>query len=211
LSQALQAEIEKKAEEETSRILETAGQEAQKIIGEASAAAERRRGERAKALERELDAQEKAALAVARMDMRGKLLRVESEWAKRIYEETERRLGQVAESGGREYQELLGRFILEGIRAMKGSKFIVEANARDKEIVSKLLADVADKAGKNRDERVVIRTGGSPLRTSGGVIVSAEDGVQSFNNTLEARLSSASGKLEGKIRTLLFGGREANE
>ncbi|MGA8904934.1 MAG: V-type ATP synthase subunit E family protein [Candidatus Bathyarchaeia archaeon] len=209
--QALQTEIERKAEEEVSRILETARQEAQRIVAEANTKAASLREERARVLQRELDAREKAELAVTRMDVRGKLLRVQSEWANRVFEEAEKRIGEMAEKGGREYQELLSNLILAGISAMNGNKFIVETNARDKEVVSNLLGTLAEKAGKNKGERVILQMGTLQTRTLGGVIVSTEDRVQSFNNILEARLSAASRKLEGTIRRILSGGDKAGE
>lgn len=209
--QALQTEIERKAEEEVSRILETARQEAQRIVAEANTKAASLREERARVLQRELDAREKAELAVARMDVRGKLLRVQSEWANRVFEETEKRIGEMAKKGGREYQELLSNLILAGISAMNGNNFIVETNARDKEVVSNLLGTLAEKAGKNKGERVILQMGTLQTRTLGGVIVSTEDRVQSFNNILEARLSAASRKLEGTIRRILSGGDKAGE
>jgi len=209
--QALQTEIDRKAEEEVSRILETARQEAQRIVADANTKAASLREERVRLLERELDAREKAELAVARMDVKGKLLRAQSEWADRVFEETEKRIGEMAEKGGREYQELLSNLILAGISAMNGNKFIVETNARDKELVSNLLGTLAEKAGKNKGERVILQMGTLQTRSLGGVIVSTEDRVQSFNNILEARLSAASRKLEGTIRRILSGGGKAGE
>jgi vacuolar-type H+-ATPase subunit E/Vma4 len=209
--QALQNEIDGKADEEVSRILETARREAQKIVAEGNQKAAGLREERARVLERELDAREKAELAVARMDVKGKLLRVQSEWANRVFEEAEKRIGDVAEKSGREYQELLSNLILAGISAMNGNQFIVEIKPRDKEVVSSILGTLAEKAGKNKGERVTLQIRTLQAKTLGGVIVSTQDGVQSFNNTLEARLSAASQKLEGTIRKLLFGGDKAVE
>lgn len=209
--QELQTEIERKAEEEASRILETAKQEAQKIVAEASAKAASLREERTKALERKLDARERAELAIARMDRKGELLRVKSGWVKRVFEEVERRLAEVAENSGREYRELLSDLILEGITGMNGNKFIVETNARDKEAISVALGTIAERAGKIKNGKVVLQIGALQTRTLGGVVVSTEDRVQYFNNTLEARLSAASRNLEGAIYRMLFGAGETNE
>ena len=203
--QELQTEIEKKAQDEASRILETARQEAQKIVAESDARAARLREERTKALERTLDAQERSELAIARMDRKGELLRVKSDSAIRVYEEVERRLQKIAEKDAAEYQELLRSYILEGIDLMNGSKFIVETNSRDKEAISKILGTIAEKAGKIKNTKVTLEAGTLQTRTLGGVVVSTEDRVQYFNSTLEARLSTASRKLESTIRKTLFG------
>jgi vacuolar-type H+-ATPase subunit E/Vma4 len=203
--QQLQAEIDKKAEEEASRILDAAKQEAQKIIAEGNARAASIRDERARTLEREVDARERAELAVARMERKGQLLRVKSEWAKRVFEEVEKRIAKMAENGGREYDNLLTDLTLEGITALDGTKFVVETNARDKEAISRVLRTVVERAGRIKNDKVALQTGILQTKTLGGVVVSTEDRVQYFNNTLEARLSAASQTLEGVILKILFG------
>jgi vacuolar-type H+-ATPase subunit E/Vma4 len=209
--QELQAEIERKADDEASGILKTAKQEAQKTVAEASAKAEGLREERTKALKKELDARERAELAVARMDRKGELLRVKSRWANRVFEEVERRIAEMAKNSGRKYHEHLGDLILEGIAQMNGNKFIVETNSRDKEAVSKVLSTIAERAGKIKNSKVVLQPGILQTRTVGGVVVSTEDRVQYFNNTLEARLSAASRNLEGTVYRMLFEAGETSE
>ena len=209
--QALQSEIDRKAQEEASSILETARAEAEKIVAEANTQAANLRDERTKALRREIDAQEKAELAVARMDRNGELLRVKSGWTTRVFEEVEKRITKMAGSGGREYNELLANFTLEGISKMNGSKFIIETSLRDKEAISHLLETITERASKVKNEKVTLHLETLPTRTLGGAVVSTEDRVQYFNNTLEARLAAASQKLEGTIREILFGSGDANE
>jgi len=203
--QELQSEIERKAEEEASKILEAAKQEAERIVGEATAKAASLREERTKALKKELDAREKAELAISRMDRKGDLLRAKSGWAERVFEAAEKRIGKIAETGGPEYHELLSTLILEGITELNGSKFLVETTSRDKEAISKALGTITERASKIKKSKVVLQVWVLQTRTLGGVVVSTEDRVQYFNNTLEARLLAASRKLEGEIRTMLFG------
>ena len=209
--QALQSEIERRAQEEASSILETARAEAEKIVAEADAKAANLRDERTKALRREIDAQEKSDLAIARMGRKGDLLRVKSGWTNRVFEEVEKRVTKMAENGGREYNELLANLTLEGISKMNGSKFIVETSLRDKEAISNLLGTIAERASKVKNDKVTLQLETLPTRTLGGVVVSTEDRVQYFNNTLEARLAAASRKLEGTVRQILFGTGDANE
>jgi vacuolar-type H+-ATPase subunit E/Vma4 len=209
--QALQSEIERKAQEEASSILETARAEAEKIVAEAVAKAANLRDERTKALRREIDAQERSELAIARMDRKGDLLRVKSVWTNRVFEEVEKRVTRMAENGGREYDELLANLTLEGISKMNGSKFIVETSLRDKETISNLLGTIAEKASKAKNDKVTLQLETLPTRTLGGVVVSTEDRAQYFNNTLEARLAATSRKLEGTVRQILFGTGDANE
>jgi len=209
--QKLTAEIEKKAEDEASRIIEIARQEAQKIVAEANVRAASLKDERARTVERELGARERAELAIARMEGKGGLLRVRSEWAKRVVEEVEKRIAKMAENGGHEYNELLCDLIIEGITAMNGAKFVVEATSRDSRAISNDLGTLAERAGKIKNGRVSLQTKTLNTKTLGGVVVSTEDRVQYFNNTLEARLSAASRNLEGVISKILFGANQKNE
>ena len=209
--QALQSEIERKAQQEAASILETARVEAEKILAEANAKAASLRDERTKAIRREIDAKEKAELAIARMDRKGDLLRVKSGWTNRVFEEVEKRVTKMAENGGREYDELLANLILEGVTKMNGSKFIVETNPRDKEAISHLLGTITERASKAKNDKITLHLETLPTRTSGGAVVSTEDRLQYFNNTLEARLAAASQKLEGTIRQILFEPGDANE
>jgi vacuolar-type H+-ATPase subunit E/Vma4 len=209
--QALSTEIEKKAEEEALRILATAHEEAQKVSAEANAKAASLREERTKALLRELDAQERAELAVARMARRGDVLRTKSEWTNRVIEETEKRITKMADSGGREYHELLANLTVDAITKMNGDKFIVEMTKRDKTAISNLLETITDRASKIRNSAVTLQLGNLQTKSIGGIVVSREDGVQYFNNTLEARLSAASRQLEATIRQILFPAGETSE
>lgn len=204
--QQLQSEIEKKAEDEATRILHAANQEAQKIVAEAETKASSVRGERTAALKRELDAQEKAQLAIARMERKGELLQVKANWAKRIFDEAEKKLGEMAQERGREYHELLNNLVLEGIKKIDGTKFIVEVNSRDKEIVKPILNTITQKAGKIKNSEIVLRMESLQSRTIGGVVVSTEDRTQYFNNTLEVRLSTVAARtIEGTVYKILFG------
>ena len=209
--EALQSEIERKAQEEASSILEAARAEAEKIVAEANARAANLRDERTKALRREIDAQEKAELAVARMDGKGNLLRVKSRWMNRVLEEVEKRITKMAENGGREYNELLANLTLEGISKMNGDNFIVEMSPRDKEAIGKFLGAITERASKLKNNKVTLQLNTLQTKTLGGVIVSTEDRTQYFNNSLEARLAVASQKLEGTIHQILFGTRDTNE
>jgi vacuolar-type H+-ATPase subunit E/Vma4 len=209
--QALEAEIERKAEQEASSIRATAEAEAQKIVDEAAAKGAGLRDERLKALQREINAQEKAELAVARMGRKGDLLRVKSKWAERVIEEAEKRITKMADSGGQEYHELLANLTIDGITKMNGNKFTVEVTPRDNGAISSLLETITARASKLKDDKVAIQLGTLKTKSLGGVVVSTEDGVQYFNNTLEARLSAASRQLEATIHEILFPAGETNE
>ena len=209
--QELWTEIERNAEEEVSRILENARREAQKVVAEASAKADAIRDEGTKALTRELDAQERAELAIARMDRNGEFLRLKSEWVNRVFEEAGKRIAEMAENNRPEYHELLSNLTLEGITKTNGNKFTVEANSRDKKTIEHALRTIAKRAGKIKNGKVVLKTETLQTTTLGGVVVSTETKAQYFNNLLEARLSAATRNLGGEAYKMLFGTGETNE
>jgi vacuolar-type H+-ATPase subunit E/Vma4 len=207
--QELQSEIERKAEEEASRVLDAANREAQEIVAKAEARAASLRDERTAGLSRELNTQEKSQLAVTRMERKGELLQVKAKWAKRVSEEAEKRIADIAQKGGTEYRELLMKLILQGVAKLTGTNFVIEANSRDNKLIMPTLSATAQKAAQIKNGPVVLRAQTLETRTMGGVVVSTEDGTQYFNNTLEARLSTVTRNLEGTVHKILFG--EPNE
>jgi vacuolar-type H+-ATPase subunit E/Vma4 len=209
--QELRTEIERKAQEEATGILEKAKKEAQRIITESNVKAAKLREERTEALTVELDAQQRTELAIARMDQKGELLQLQSQWVNRVFEEVGKRIAKMAENNGQDYHEVLTKLILEGILKLNGNKFIVEANSRDRKTIEQSLRTIEEKAGKIKKSKVVLQTGTQQVGSVGGVIISAEDGAQYFNNTLEARLSAATRNLGGEVYKMLFGAGETNE
>ena len=205
----LKGEIEKKAQEDITKIIESAKGEAEKIIAEANARAEAFRDQRMKALQRELDAQEKVELATSRMNQKGELLLLKSKWANSVFQEAEKRISEIAENTGQEYEEFLIKLILEGITSLKGNKFVIEANSRDLKTVRKQLSTIIERASKIKNQKVMLETAAISTATLGGLVVSKEDGTQSYNNALEARLSAATLNLAGKVYKILFEGDKA--
>jgi vacuolar-type H+-ATPase subunit E/Vma4 len=201
----LRAEIERKAQEEISKIIENAKREAETITAEATAKSEALSAERKKALTRELEAQEKAELATLRMDRKGELLRLKSELCDRVFEEAEKRISKIIESESKEYSELLSKLTVEGIAALSGKSFVVQANSRDVDAVQKELKTIKTKAAKIKNTEVALRIDTLPGKTLGGVVVSVEDGTQSYNNLLEARFSIVKRNLAWNVYETLFG------
>jgi vacuolar-type H+-ATPase subunit E/Vma4 len=200
----IRTEIERKAEEETSRIIANAKQEAEKITVESNAKLEALRNEKTKTLTRALDTEQKAELAVSRMEQKGQLLRQKSEWANRVFEEARKRLVDISEKGGAEYREFLSKLILEGITRIEGNRFIVEANSRDAETIKKGLSTILERAAKIKNEKIDLQVKSSPTILLGGVIVSNAAMTQYYNNTLDARVSQAEQKLSGDVYKIIF-------
>lgn len=204
----LKTEINKQAQEEISKIAQSAKAEAEKILTEASAKAEALRIEKTKTLERELDAQEKTELATSRMDRKAEVLRLKSGLCDEVFEEAKKRIAQNAKDSGQEYRELLSKLTLEGIAALNGKRFVVQANPADVETIGKELKTIQEKAAMTKNDDVVLRIEALAGVTLGGVIVSLEDGTRSFNNLLQARFAASRRDLTGEVYEILFGGEE---
>ena len=204
----LKTEINKQAQEEISKITESAKAEAEKILTEASAKAEALRVGKTKALERELDAQEKTELATSRMDRKAEVLRLKSGLCDKVFEEAKKRIAQNAKDSGQEYRELLSKLTLEGIAALNGKRFVVQANPADVETIRKEFKTIQEKAAMTKNDDVVLRIEALAGVTLGGVIVSLEDGTRSFNNLLQARFAAGRRDLTAEVYGILFGGEE---
>jgi vacuolar-type H+-ATPase subunit E/Vma4 len=205
----LKIEIDKKAQEEIEKITESAKTEAEKILAEASAKAEAHKIEKAKALERELEAEERTELATSRMDRKAEILRLKSGLCESVFEEAKKKIAEIAKAGGREYRELLNKLTLEGIAALNGTKFVVQASSTDTETLKKDLKVIQEKAATSKNGEVVLRVENLSGAAMGGVIVSLEDGTRSFNNLLEARFAGAKRDLTGNVYKVLFEGEES--
>jgi len=203
-AQELKTEIESRAEEEASRILGNARGEGEKIVTEAKRKAETLRDERTKTLMRQLDAEETAELAMSRMELRRQFLQAKSEWTNRVFEEAGKRIVEMAQKSKQEYRELLSKLILEGTAKIMRDKFIVEANPRDAEAIKENLKNILEEVQNNKKKKVTLQIMASPTITLGGVIVSTEDRIQYYNNTLEACLSAARQNLAGGLHRVLF-------
>ena len=200
----LKSEIQRRAEEEASKILENARKEAEKLLAEANSKVEALREEKTKSLMRSLETEERAELAISRMDQKGEILKTKSQWAGRVFEEAGKRLAEMADKGGSDYRELLSKLILEGILKTKGNKFIAEVDSKDVDAIKKELKPILDRAAKIKNEKIELEIKALSADSMGGIILSTEDMTRYYNNTLEARLSSARQDLAGEIHKIMF-------
>ena len=200
----LKSEIQRRAEEEAARILEDARKEAEKLVAEARSKVESLREEKTRTLMRSLETEERAELAISRMDQKGEILQTKSQWADRVFEEAGKRLAEMADKGGSDYRELLSKLILEGILKTEGNKFIAEVDSKDVDAIKKELKPILDRAAKIRNEKIELEIKALSTDSMGGIILSTEDMTRYYNNTLEARLSSARQNLAGEIHKIMF-------
>ncbi len=202
----LRAEIDKKAEEEIRRVLEDARLQAKEIIAEADAKADGIRKERFQAMIEDMEEEAKSRLAMIRMDMKGEVLKRKQEWASKVLERARERVAEMVQNDGPDYAKLLVKLTLEGIAGLKGDKFVIQASPKDLEIIRRNLEPISERAAKIRHSEVQLETSSLSETVLGGIVVSTEDGAQSFNNTLDARLAVP--QLTSTIYRSLFGTRD---
>ena len=200
----LKSEIQRRAEEEAARILEDARKEAEKLVAEARSKVESLREEKTRNLTRSLETEERAELAISRMDRKGEILQAKSQWSDKVFEEAGKRLAEMAEKGGADYRELLSKLMLEGIMKIKDKKFVAEVNSKDVDAIKKESKVILDRAAKMKNERIELEIKTLSTTPMGGVVISTEDKTRYYNNTLEARLSNARQNLTGEIHKIMF-------
>jgi len=92
------------------------------------------------------------------------------------------------------YEQVLKSMIIEGLDEVSGSEFVVAANARDQQLVQKVID------GISREKGVKISRSPSRLTGSiGGVTVASADGYVTFDNSYEARLERLKPALRKQI------------
>jgi vacuolar-type H+-ATPase subunit E/Vma4 len=182
-----------KAEAESKAIVEDAKREAAKLIEE----------QRQKQVSESL-AEERSELAILRMNQRAELARTKAEWLDRAFEEAKERLDKLAEdSGSPIYRDFLAGLVVEGTVKMGGSKFTIQADKRESEILKGNLKAISKRIAQARGVEVELQIETNP-NIPLGVIIRSHDERQYYNNTLEARLTSARQRLSGQIYSLLF-------
>ena len=200
----LESEIQRRAEEESTRILEDARKEAEKLVAEARSKVESLREEKTRTLMRSLETEERAELAISRMGQKGEILQAKSQWSNRVFEEAGKRLAEMAEKRGSDYRDLLSKLILEGIMKIEDKKFVAEVNSKDVDTIKKESKSILDSATKMKNERIELEIKTLSTTPMGGVVISTEDKTRYYNNTLEARLFSARQNLAGEIHKIMF-------
>ncbi|MFQ5710498.1 MAG: V-type ATP synthase subunit E [Candidatus Geothermarchaeales archaeon] len=203
--EGLKVGMRRATDESVNKISQEAQEEAKRIIAEAKKKAEAIREEKMRAKRAELEAEERAELAMTRMEWRRKILEVKAECLNQVFEEAEKRLRDVIKAEGKpKYNEILLDLAVEGAVKMRGKRFIILSNARDRETLRDGLKRIKKRVGEIKGEEVDIELGEEELKSMGGVMVYTSDMRQYYNNTLEARLLKSRERLKGEVFEMLF-------
>ncbi|MGB9728538.1 MAG: V-type ATP synthase subunit E [Thermoprotei archaeon] len=199
--EALRAEIKKAAEEESKRILLEAEQKVKSIISEAEQRAKSIMEKRVQETIRKLEEKERVELAIARIDGKKKVLDIRSKYLEEVFKEAENRLNKIPIENRELYKKVLSDFIIEGIKNLGGSKFLIKINQRDHEIINDVIGMVKKKL---HDKKVEISVSSESLNDAGGVIIYTEDMRLYYTNTFESRLMKFKSENRSKVLEILL-------
>ncbi|MEM3832167.1 MAG: V-type ATP synthase subunit E family protein [Thermoprotei archaeon] len=199
--EALRTEIKRAAEEESKRILLDAEQKAKNIINDAEQKAKNIMERRMQETIRKLEEKEKVELAIARIDGRKKVLDMRSKYLEEVFKEVENRLSKVPIENRELYKKVLSDFIIEGIKNLGDSKFLIRINQRDSEIINDVIEMVKKKL---HNKKIEIRVSPEPLNDAGGVIIYTEDMKLYYTNTFESRLMKFKSENRNKVLEILL-------
>ena len=187
--------IKAKAEEKAKKIIESSEEEVEKIKAESEKQVISLVGS-------ELRAVNDRIVGSAGLEGRKMLMMARQKILSEVFEEAERRLGELAKGMGPDYTTTLVKMISESASAMGGEEFIVTANDRDLAYLKKNLKTI------NRDLKQTLGGGAikiedDPIDITGGVVVRNNDATKTYYNTLKGRLDNVRSRIEAEVAQIL--------
>ena len=187
--------IKAKAEEKARKIIESSEEEVEKIKAESEKQVISLVGF-------ELRAVNDRIVGSAGLEGRKMLMMARQKILSEVFEEAERRLGELAKGMGPDYTTTLVKMISESASAMGGEEFIVTANDRDLAYIKNNLKTI------NRDLKQTLGGGAikiedDPIDITGGVVVRNNDATKTYYNTLKGRLDNVRSRIEAEVAQIL--------
>ena len=187
--------IKAKAEEKAKKIIESSEEEVEKIKAESEKQVISLVGS-------ELRAVNDRIVGSAGLEGRKMLMMARQKILSEVFEEAERRLGELAKGMGPDYTTTLVKMISESASAMGGEEFIVTANDRDLAYIKNNLKTI------NRDLKQTLGGGAikiedDPIDITGGVVVRNNDATKTYYNTLKGRLDNVRSRIEAEVAQIL--------
>jgi V/A-type H+-transporting ATPase subunit E len=118
------------------------------------------------------------------------------------------KLEKMSREKSSQYEESLGKLVIEAAEAVQTSDMEILANQRDHEFLQKELPELRKKLEKRKGKLPALKLNEETLTCIGGVIVQDKDKKRIFNNTFEARLTKTKQELGNKIFSGLFEGKD---
>lgn len=201
-SEILRREIQEQSEKEVEGILEQAGREVGRVLSEARAEAEKSGKAVRKAAESRAEAVRKRILSGVHLEVKRQELRAREDVVARILSSIGERWEDMR--GTKEYVHVLEQFVAEGVSALDGDAFRIEAGEREGRLLTKaVMAGIVRRIEESARRTVSLSLGEKTL-TEGGVVIVAADGRTHFDNRFSARMARQRDRMRLEIAKRLF-------
>jgi V/A-type H+-transporting ATPase subunit E len=181
--------IRAEAEAQYTKTISDARAEADEIVTNAKQKAQSIVEQRRIQSEKELQDEKLRSIASARLDAKRRVLAAKDEVLRKYEDEAFRYLKEFAESS--EYKDFLLKMVNDGVTKI-GAGAIVQVKPSDKKLI--------ENSGMG-DFKVSEKT----IDSTGGAIISSEDGKRRVNNTLESIFEERKDELTLELSDQLFG------
>jgi vacuolar-type H+-ATPase subunit E/Vma4 len=191
-------EITRRAQAETKKTIAEAETQANSILSSAKTKAHE---VMTASVKPEIEVMRRRILGSQMLEGRKIMLKLKYELTLKVLNSVEDKLRSIAsgKDDSIDYNELLFNLLEEAISKLGEVEVLIRANKRDLSYLSKNLSRIERNLSKTIHEKVKLELSNKPLSCIGGVIATNKDGDKTFINTLEGRLSTARGTIQGKI------------
>jgi V/A-type H+-transporting ATPase subunit E len=201
---SMQNEIQRRAQQESKKILSEAKKEAQGIINSSKDRSEKIRVEKIKP---EAATMRRKIIGSAELDGRKSIINAKEEILSKVFDFTRERLQKIAQGKDKEfnYEEIIFNMIKEAALKIDEDRLMIAANKTDHSHLSSKLSSIKQKLSKELNRKVDLEIVKDPHDYIGGVIVYNANRKKIYNNTIEGRLSELRSRMRGIISKDLFG------
>ena len=189
------------AKRRAEEIIEEAKKEAERIIEEARREAERIMMAKREKAEREAAEEAMRRKSVAEIEAKKILMEAKKSILREIEARIEEELAKISDGKGKiNYEEVLERYIKEGINVLGSKVVYVASREKDKEMIKKISERIS------KEMNVEIRLDDRSIQSLGGVIMRNEDDSIRFYGTFEGRLRDYFDRNQRRILDIILGG-----
>jgi V/A-type H+-transporting ATPase subunit E len=192
--------IDSKSEERVQGILEEAELQRKDILDDAKQKSDGIQQTMIQKAEAESKAELARQEAGAKLRAKYKVLEAKENIMREILATAEENVKKQAES--KDYGSILTRLaVTAGVALNTDSLELVLPKGHEKEVV---VADIAKAISNELGRKVSVKISKDTVRSSGGVIVRAENGAKWIDNTFEARIERLESKVRDQVASILF-------
>lgn len=200
---SMQNEIQRRAQQESEKILSEGKKEAQRIINSSKDRSEKIRMEKIKP---EAATMRRKIIGSAELDGRKSIINAKEEILSKVFDFTEERLQKIAQGKDEDvnYEEIIYNMIKEAVSEIDEDKLLIAANKTDHSYLSSKLSSIKQKLSKELNRKFDLEIIKEPHNYTGGIIVYNASKNKIYYNTIEGRLLELQSRMRGRISKDLF-------